>query len=539
MIQFEPLISWTWAYIFAFLILGLLSVQIYWIQKSADSTLKKRIKTVLNTLFFVSLVAFIFQPKVGYRNSETGILVYSADVSREQIRYWKDSLNLKKDLRIALYRGEPGPVYLLGDGFSQLDLLKFSGQNVKCISDPKAQGLSFLNWKGILRQGEIQTIYGKLHSGDSIRMKIIQAGEVLAEMTLDKGDGEFKLEFPSLLIGRNEVDLHVNDSLLGRIRFFSKVPEPIRYSLKFDFPGPEVRFLGQHLVSSGQLVSEEITVSKSAVIQSNASQSDSVGFLIIDPAQLDRQETKKAIKTGVSVLIMNLNNVQQDFSLINKALETDFAVSKVSSDESRKVQDDLEAAPYEMEAKPAQVRHFENAFAVQRVGNSKVGVSLLGQTFPIKLAGDSLRYRRIWQEILGALLPDESGSVSFDAPVFQGLNEKLTLNQQGVDEDYGILGSDTVYSRPSLVNPFSETIEMVSPDSGWVSLGDSLEYYSYAKEEWASVFAAKLRAGFLRQNPNDPSVSSELKIKGLSDWVWYAVLVLLLALIWMEPKVLK
>ena len=193
MIQFEPLISWPWAYLFAFLILGLLDVQIYWIQKSADSILKKRIKTVLNTLFFVSLVAFIFQPKVGYRDSGNGILVYTADVSREQIKYWKDSLNLKKDLKMALYRGEPGPVYLLGDDFSQLDLLKFSGQNVKCISDPKAEGLSFLNWKGILRQGETQTIYGKLHSCDSIRLKITQAGSVLAEMALDKVDGEFKL----------------------------------------------------------------------------------------------------------------------------------------------------------------------------------------------------------------------------------------------------------------------------------------------------------------------------------------------------------
>ncbi|UZD23984.1 hypothetical protein [Algoriphagus halophytocola] len=539
MIQFEPLISWPWAYLFILLIACILGIQLYWIYRSKDSSLKKWVKTVLNSLFFLVLITFILQPSWRYSNPGNGLLLYSEDVSKEQIRFWKDSLNLKKELKINTYHGEPGPIYLLGADFSRLDLLKFSGEKVNWIPFSDHQGLSFLNWKAILKQGENQTIYGYLNVRDSAHLKLIQGEEVLAEQHLKNGKTEFKLEFPVQLIGRNELDFLVNDTLKGKIRFYSTAPSPVQYSLKFGFPDPELRFLSQYLTQTGQSVSEEIKVSKSAFIHSGARNSDAVQFLIIDPSQLEKQEVKAAIEAGAAVLLLNLNDVQSEVKRINSALNTDFEAERLSSESSRKLEEELYAAPFEWKAKPAQIRNFGNSLAVQRVGNAKVGVSLLGRTFPIKLAGDSLRYRKIWSEILGSLLPEEPASVVFEAPVFQGGTAGLTLNQERFDQNFARVGSDTLYSRPSLVNPFSKTVELISPDSGWVSLGDTLEYYAYGREEWLGVFRTKLFADFLKQNQNASSISSEAKSgQKPSDWIWYALLLVLLTLLWVEPKIL-
>src|SRR5690606_17556526 len=113
-----------------------------------------------------------------------------------------------------------------------------------------------------------------------------------------------------------------------------------------------------------------------------------------------------------------------------KILDTNFRINRTTNEGSRMIESDLESAPFEFEEVIAQKVLFENGFAVQQVGNSKLGVSLLGQTFPVKLAGDSLRYQEIWQKILGAMLPQQAGGRELTQPVFMGMNAEFLVNEE-------------------------------------------------------------------------------------------------------------
>ncbi len=540
MIHFEPMISSVWAWLFALAILVILGFQILWVQQSNLKVARKAIRIVLNALLSLVLIGYVFQPIWKSTKPEQTVLIHALSTEKSTVNFWKDSLHVKKALDISNYKGEGNPVYLLGSDFSNVELLRLGSKGIHWISESEPGSISFLEWKGILRQGEKQVLNGRIDTQDSIGISLFQQGQLIGEPTLIPNSGAFSIEFPASVVGRNELDLMVNDSLYGSINFFATLPPLIGYSLQFAFPDSEIRFLSQYLINSGETVSEQIDISKSATITSGRSASDSLQFLIIDPAQLKKKSIQEAIASGASVLVMNLNDVGNDISSINKAFESNFKVKRTTNEESRIILSDLESAPFEFEEFISQKLLFENGFAVQQIGNAKVGVSLLGKTFPIKLAGDSLRYEAIWQKILGAMLPQESGGIKLNQPIFTGMKAEIQVNQDEFLEDFITIESDSVFLQQSLVNPFSKTGSFVSLHAGWVSIGESLEIYSYSADEWPSLKAAKLRADFLTEH-SKKGIASEVfsTERKISDWLWLALFLVILTMVWIEPKTLS
>ncbi|PZX53395.1 hypothetical protein LV84_03119 [Algoriphagus ratkowskyi] len=538
MIQFEPLVSGIWSWLFAGMMLLILSFQLVWVLKSSLSLGRKTARIALNTLLALVLIAYVFQPVWKSIKPEQGVIVYASNVVKEDISFWKDSLNIKKAITIQKYTGEGNPVYLIGTEFSSTDLLEIGRKDIHWIGENELNSISYLEWKGILRQGENQTVAGRIEKQDSVTVSLSQQGVLVSETILIPNSGSFKLEFPTRVLGKNELDLMVNDSLYGSVNFFATAKMPIRYNLKFAFPDPDVRFLSQYLVNSGENITERIDISKNVAIHSGIATTDSLQFLIIDPSQLAEKATQEAIKAGASVLLININEVGNDISAINKAFETSFKTKRITSEERRDIESDLDAEPFAFETLIAQKLFYENAVAVQQIGNSKVGVSLLGKTFPIKLAGDSIRYQAIWQKILGAMMPQESGAVQITQPVFMGLKAEIQVNQAEFLDDFVAIESDSVFLQQSLINPFSKSGSFISLDSGWVSIGDSLEFYSYGAAEWPSLRASKLRADFLTEYSKKAIISQDLDFKRkISDWVWLSLFLALLTMVWVEPKV--
>jgi hypothetical protein len=540
MIYFEPVISWTWAWIFAAALVVILCIQVFWISKSSLSSGRKVLRSVLNVLLVLVLIAYVFQPDWKSSKPEQAVLLISSNMERDQLNFWKDSLDVKKVIEISKYQGQGNPVYLLGSDFSRIELLKIGKKDIRWIQNTEPRSMSFLEWKAILSQGERQVIKGRMVSNDSLKISLSQQAEVVAETMILPHSGIFSLEFPVSVLGRNSMDLMVNDSLYGQINFFATAKKPIQYRMRFAFPDPEIRFLSQYLINSGEPVSEEIAISKSSSIRSGRYDSDSLQFLIIDPAQLTLESTRMAMEEGASVLVINLNSVEKDISAVNTAFETSFRVKQNSSENNRTLADDLEALPFEFEPTIAQQSLFEGALAVQQIGNAKVGVSLLGKTFPIKLAGDSLQYQAIWQQILGAMQPQDLGAVQLTQPVFKDMQTEITLNQKEFSEDFLRVESDSVYLQQSLVNPFSKSGSFISLGSGWITMGDSLEFYSYGATDWPSLATAKMRADFLKEQSREPIVSANLGVeKKISDWVWLSLFLVILTLVWVEPKVMR
>lgn len=538
MIHFEPLISWTWTWLFTAAVILILGVQLFWILKAELSSYRKAIKIGFNALFSLVLLGYLLQPIWTSSKPEEAVLIHSSTSTKEKVRFWKDSLSVKKSVDVNKYQGDGNPIYLFGSDFSEAELLKLGNKDFQWISDVEYGSMNFLDWMGILREGELQTVKGRLESTDSLRIVLSQQGEILAETNAKPGIVSFTLEFPAKVLGRNELDLMVNDSLYGSIKFFTRSAKPIQYSLQFAFPDAEIRVLSQYLINSGEKVNEQIDVSKNSTILSGSSEPDSLQFLIIDTDQLTKKTTQEAIEDGTSVLVINLNDVVSDIDEINKVLGTSFKTKRSTTEERREIEVDLEAEPYEFEPVIAQKLLFENGFAMQQVGNAKVGVSLLGKTFPIKLAGDSLHYQAIWKKILGAMIPQESGSVELKQPVFAGMRTELQVNQQEFTEGFISVESDSVFLQPSLVNPFTKSGEFINWDSGWISISDSLEYYTYAANEWEGVRASKLKADFLKaHSKRDVSSEDFTSQKKVSDWIWLGLFLLILTFIWLEPKI--
>ncbi|WP_057939798.1 hypothetical protein [Algoriphagus resistens] len=539
MIQFEPLISYPWAWLFAGSTIAVFGFQLSWILKSTHKGWRKAVKISLNAFFVLVLIAYLFQPAWISNRPEQAVLVHSASVTKDKLRFWKDSLGIKKSMGITDYNRQGNPVYLLGDDFTQADLLKFTTKDVRWIVDSEQGSISFLEWKGILREGEMQVVNGKIEAGDSVTITLAQQGETRAETITDPNSGTFSLRIPAKVVGRNELSLMVDDSLAGPVHFFVQAAKPIQYSLQFAFPDAEIRTLRQHLINSGEQVDERIDISKNSVISSGTNESDSLQFLIIDPSQLVKQSALEAVDNGTSVLVINLDEAEKDVSAINKTFGTYFKIKRITAEVSREAGQELVASPYVLENTTAQKSSFEQAFAMQQTGNAKVGVSLLGETFPLKLAGDSLRYEEIWQEILGAMLPQESGSVGIKQPAFAGMQAEIWVNRENYEEDFVNIDSDSIFLQPSLVNPFSKTGKFVNLDSGWVSMEDSLAFYSYAADAWPSLRAKKLRADLLKSHEKLEALSDNVPSqKRVSDWFWLGLFLLSLTMIWLEPKVL-
>ncbi|WPR76227.1 hypothetical protein [Algoriphagus sp. NG3] len=536
MIQFDPLISWNWAWLIAVLICAILGFQFLWIFKSELNGFRKTVKLTLNTLFCLLLISYIFQPVWSSDKDEEAILVHSTKVARGKVRFWKDSLEVRNSMPIDKYQGTGNPVYLLGDDFSESELLKISGKEIQWITDLEYGSIVFLEWKGILREGENQVVKGKIESSDSLEVLLAQQGEVASKTFTDPHTGTFSLEFPVSVLGRNSLELKVGDNTLGHVNFYSRAAQPIHYSLLVSFPAAETRTLSRFLINSGEKVSGQVEISKNSVVQSGSSKSDSLQFLIIDPGQLSKKSIQQAVDDGTSILVLNLEDATRDIQAINKTFGTNFKINRTTDEERREIASGIEASPFAFENAIAQKTHFDNAFAVQQSGNSKVGVSMLGSTFPIKLAGDSLLYKEIWEKILGALLPEESIAVELDQPSFKGLQSEVRVIKELFKESFITIDSDSILFQQSLVNPFSKTGNFLNNKPGWVELGDSLEFYSYTPDEWPSIHGAKFRADFLKSRSlaEHNSISDKVRI---SDWIWYGLFLMLLTLIWLEPKV--
>ncbi|MCE7057291.1 hypothetical protein LZF95_21600 [Algoriphagus sp. AGSA1] len=536
MIQLEPLISWNWAWLITVVVCAILGLQLVWILKAGLTSSRKAVKIALNTLFCLLLISYIFQPVWYSDKDEEAIFIYSPKAPKEKVRYWKDSLQIRKSMPIDKYQGTGNPVYLLGDDFTVSELLKLGGKEIEWIADFEYGSISFLEWKGILREGGNQVVEGKIEGSDSLEVLLAQQGEVVSKTYTDSHAGTFSLEFPVSVLGRNSLELKVGDNTLGHVNFFVRAAEPIHYRLLVSFPSAETRILSRFLTSSGEKVSGQVEISKNSVVQSGSSKSDSLQFLIIDPAQLSKKSTQQAVENGASVLVMNMEDATTDIPAVNKAFGTNFKVRRTTDEERREIEPGIEASPFEIERGMGQKTHFDNAFAVQQAGKTKIGVSMLGSTFPIMLAGDSLLYKELWDKMLATLLPDEPVVIEMDQPIFRGLHSEVHVIKDQFEEKSIGIDSDSIFFQQSLVNPFYKTGNFINLDSGWIALGDSLEFYTYTPEEWPDLHAVKFRADFLKSRPFvEPN---SIPDKGrVADWLWYGIFLVLLTLIWIEPKI--
>ncbi len=536
--QFNPSIPDFWLIIFVLLILIILGFQLYVIINSQSSGKKKWIKSVLNLLVGFSFILYLFQPSWNSSIGSDPVLVYSKDISGDRLNFLKDSLGIRRDLEIEKYNGFGNPVFLVGQNYSEIELNRLSGKSVNWIKNSENSELTFLNWKGIVRNGEMQQLIGELQVDQPSLLELKFQNQLIRSDSIDTGQNRFEFNFPVNVSGRNELGLFLNDSLLGEIRFFSSESKPKSYSLRFSFPDPEVRVLTQYLLKKGEKVEEEIQVSKSSVIRSEPEELDSIKVLIGDLAQLKPKSVKQELNSGlVGVLMINSQNPELDSKELNDLFSTSFEINRNSSDEYRVLESGIEVLPYSFVPKAGQKLILENSIAIENLGGLKVGMSLISQTFPRYLSGDTLAYERIWDEILGEIIPDELENWKYEAPVFSNRVSKIRYN--GINSEAVTLQieEDTIYLQQDLVNPFTKTGNFSSQAAEWMTLADSMEVYIYGEDELKSIRTELNLSNFLKYENSDQSKTEfAMERVKISDWIWLSFFLILFGLLWLEPR---
>jgi hypothetical protein len=539
MMEFEPIVSPIFVWIFGIVILVLIGLIVFRIQKGNFSPRRKVLKQVLNSLFLLALFFFIVNPVWEISRNSDPVLIISKDLEKVVLDFWKDSLGVRKVISISDFNSNLDSLILLGKDFPKEFRYALRAKSLNWIIPNSDQELEFLDFKGILRQGERQKIKGRMPLKTGSMLSISQAGNELETQVLERDQDTFQLDLTVSVLGRNEWEIRLDKQLVGTLRFFVQPAERLRYQLQFGFPNPEIRTLTRYLIGKGAQVQEEIQLSKNTELLTGKQPLDSVDVFIIDPSQIPDSKIKSQVERGASVLLINLSDAETELKALNKAFGTDFGVSVKAGVEFQVLENGLEALPFEWKVSANQQLLIEDAVAIQQIGNSKIGVSLLKTSFPLAQSGDSVSYDKIWNQILGELQPESKANWKVSAPVFE--NQIFPIEFNGEDSlPFLDLGSEQYAWSQSLINPNSKQIAWLANESGWQQINPELEFYVNESADFPMIFAQQERAEFLKSKvwlSTSPEINDAKK--SMPYWVWGLNFMVLLTALWLEPKAFR
>lgn len=519
----------------------LLAIQLVALWKKKAS----KIKIGLNLLLWLSVCMLVINPSWTQSADTSKVLIYSDGISNEIIQKTKDSLKIGEvfsqkefNRRVnenANFASKLGKIYFLGQGASPEILSKLGQHSISWIPDFKTDEIQDIRWNAIIRKGEMQEIAGKIELSEPKTLKVKFGNQVVDSLKLPKGFSSFSLNFPTFSIGRTSLSLELNQKHLQNIDFYSTKNLPKNILFILSNPDFESKTLADWLGKGGNKVEIQTIIAKSTLnnVSINKTEKEfSPDIIITDPSNAGNGLVKKAFSEGKSILFINLENPDLASKTINQNLGTKWKLKRTSTQENRPISQELTAHPYEFEANILQKSVFDYPIAIQKK-TGKVGISLLNETFPLMLSGDSLTYARIWQSAFQALNPTFDNNIEVNAPIFQDVKEDISLNSSSWQSKLNI-EDDTIKTTQSAINPASAKAIYTFRKTGWRPFQDSIEVYVETNQ--SSLGKANLLKPYLKSDAN--SVGSEQKLQVfLPEWAWFLIILLILVGLWVEAKV--
>ncbi|WP_394992189.1 hypothetical protein [Emticicia sp.] len=534
-------------------LIAILGLQI-WLTSKANSISKqrKRIKLALNLFLWLAVLLFVIQPQWKSATNASRVLVISKNIPSENIKKVKDSLKIteffyKKDFQQRIIEDPNfvehlGNIYLLGQDFDAELLSQLSEKQMTWLPFFEQNELQDIRWNGIVRKGDMQEIFGKIEVSATNTLKIKYADQVLDSVVLQKGINNFKLRFSTFSVGRTETELFLGNESLQKIAFFSRKNPAIAIQFILENPDFENKSLAEWLGKNGNHVEITTTVAKNSQNQTSinkliSKEKFAPDIIITDPSNASNQVVKKAIAEGKSVLFLNLTNPEQELKTINQALDLHYFAKKTTNEDFIKISENLTALPYHFEGKPNQKNISDYPVAIQK-NIGKIGVSLLNETFPLKLSGDSLTYGKLWTSVFQQLNPSFQDNIEVAAPIFQDTKATIYLNNRSISAKDLKIANDTIEVENSAINSLSSETNFIFRKTGWQTLQDSLEVYVEGNP--TILWKCKQINEFLRVNSknnaqNKGTLSQVLTAK-LPDWAWFLIILMCLTAVWIEPK---
>lgn len=542
----------TWA--IALGLLALFCIQSWLVLRSQTLTAgRKTVRVILNGLLWLVIVAFVLQVSWRAERPATHAMLVGDEVPTAYARTVQDSLHIRDRFMARTLKAVYDTVTLVGQDFPTETLTKLSRSVIRWVPYSLPNQLQQLQWKGVVRQGELQRISGQVDAQTQQLLRVRYGNQTLDSLLIKPGITPFNLQFPSFGQGQSQVELVLGKQTLDTVRFYSRPVAPLRIQFLLDNPDFESKTLADWLGKQGHSVRVSATLSKNirSQVGINNSAKGTVwkpDIVVTDPAQAASPTVRNAIVDGRAVLFINLSNPSTDVSVVNRALKTRWRISRSSTQETVPAGNNLTAHPYRFAGVANQFSVQGYPIAVQRTAG-RVGISLLNETFPLALSGDSLAYGRIWYAVIAKLQPAAKNNVLVEAPVFSHLPSLVQVNNATEKASLLQVGTDTVYLIQSALNRQLATGTLLLNKSGWQPIQDSLSVYVEPAIPHTPVRSRHVMNQFMMAHATDAagkatairqtralSYGSVTSSETLPDWAWLVLFLVCLTALWVEPK---
>lgn len=503
---------------------------------------RKWLRAGLNVLLWLVLVGFFLQIQWSVSKPATHALLVADNVPSAVASRLKDSLGIQESFSSRNFKPGFDSVTLVGQSFPTETLTQLSNASLQWIPYYQPNQLQAIRWKGVVRQGEIQHVTGRLLSSTKQTLRLRFGNKTLDSVALHEGENSFSLRFPAFTQGRSQAELVSDQRTLDTLHFFTRRTEPLTVQFLLNSPDFESKTLADWLGKHGHSVQLSATLSKD--ISSNVSINKigkSAGktapdLIVTEPANANNVAVRKAIADGKAVLFINLTNPETDCRMINQSVGSRWQVRKTSNEATVPVGNNLTALPYRFADNLTQFAVPGYPIAVQQT-NGRVGVSLLSETYPLSLSGDSITYNRVWMAVLARLSPADKNSVLIDAPVYRGIRQSISINNPANRQRTIRVGSDTL---PLTYSPINERLAKGTSSfsqSGWQPLADSLAVYIDGSD--APLHSGRVVRQFMLAHAQYQAITAQTDRKTtatMPDWAWLLLLIACFTALWVEPK---
>ncbi|AUD01604.1 hypothetical protein [Spirosoma pollinicola] len=543
-------INWTdpinWFIALALLIL--LAGQLWLISRNQSlASGRKWIRAGLNLLLWLVIVSYFLQPHWQRQSPSSHALLIGDDVPTSFARHLKDSLHIQDSFSSRNFRAEYDSITLAGQRFPTETLTQLSNAALQWIPYNQLNQLTDIHWKGIVRQGEMQRVAGRILSSEKQLLRLRFGKQTLDSVALHEGDNAFFLRFPAFSRGRSQSELVLGSTTtLDTIRFFTRTTEPLTVQFLLNSPDFESKTLADWLGKQGHTV--QVVTTLSTNIRSNVNINKvgkTVGkttpdLIITEPGNAANATVRKAVADGKAVLFINLTNPETDCQTINKVLGSKWQVRKTASEPVVPIGNGLSSLPYRFTDNLNQFAVTGYPIAVQRT-SGRVGVSLLSETYPVSLSGDSLTYNRVWSAVLARLSPSDKNVIQVDEPIYSGLQQAITINNTSNASSRLSVGKDTVSLVKSPINDRLTTGQSLFRQTGWQTVQDTLAVYVNARNQNDPIAERQLVNRFMiahaEHNPVREGIARTTTVQ-VPNWVWLFLLVSCFTALWIEPKLI-
>ncbi len=539
-----------WWILLALVLLAALQFFLLFRQRSLSKK-QLTIKSLLN--FLTWLMLFFFAAKASWtgKNSSSGLIVYDDDLSAQVLAATRDSLHQPEIMsyhnfvkRIAEdpdFVSRTGRIHLLGRNFQPEILSLFYPGQAQWIPVFPAGEPAGLHWKALAEQGEIQEVRGQINLENPGTLRIKYGGEVADSLLLDKGFQSFALKFPVVSVGRADMELMLNDRKLEDIRFYGIRKAPMNVLFILRHPDFESKTLAEWLGKNGHRVEVSTEIAKDALskVSVNDQATPFVPDLIITSAEkAGDSRVKKAVSEGKSIFFTGMTDPENEVRFINKAIGTRFSLKKVSNETEIAAGKNLTAQPYHFSPSAIQEVSANLPFALQRTG-PLIGLSLLNETYPLRLSGDSLAYSQVWHEIIGSLQTRPLTKVSIAAPAVTDTRTPVRIFSKEAKIRYLSVAEDTIRLAAAPLNPALFQSDYVFRKEGWQAITDSLEVFVYPQASgyrMAKAVKEEVYTPMQEQQQGKVIPVSQGPSTTLPDWLWFSILLLCFSALWLESK---